>query len=92
MSVSVCMFVCAQLYLKMSHCMHKHRQTLSVLRGMKLSHSPPSFGGEGISGAKGGKGQAKLSARLRGRPHRVLTAPSAGSHKLASYSSLFGAV
>lgn len=63
----VCMTVCAQLYLKTSHCMRKDRQNLSVLGGMRLSYSPPSFGGEGISEAAGVKGRAKLSARLRGR-------------------------
>lgn len=38
--------------------MHTHTQKLN------LSYSPPSLGGEGISGVGGVKGQAKLSARL----------------------------
>lgn len=44
-----------------------NRITKSVLRELDLSYSPPSLGGEGISGAGGVKGQAKLSARLGGR-------------------------
>ncbi len=64
-------------YGQMSRCMcvYKHpsvgttcnRITLSVQRKLDLSYSPPSLGGEGISGAMRVKGQAKLSPRLGGR-------------------------
>ncbi len=46
----------------------KHASRLTIKQnnavGLDLCYSPPSLGGEGISGAGGVKGQAKLSARL----------------------------
>lgn len=50
-----------------SVCTTSNRITQSVQRELDLSYSPPSLGGEGITGAGGVKGQAKLSARLGGR-------------------------
>lgn len=50
-----------------SVCTTFNRTILSVRRELCLSYSPPSLGGEGISGAGGVKGQAKLSARLGGQ-------------------------
>lgn len=50
-----------------SVCTTSNRINLSFWRKLDRSYSPPSLGGEGISGAGGVKGQAKLSARLGGR-------------------------